>query len=46
MNTTLTVWERGRLGTRVGPRQVLFGRMYEDAAIELDQIGRNRRRLS
>jgi S-adenosylmethionine:diacylglycerol 3-amino-3-carboxypropyl transferase len=32
----VTVWERGRLDARVGPRQVLFGRMYEDAAIELD----------
>ena len=36
MTTAVTVWERGRLDARVGPRQVLFGRMYEDAAIELD----------
>jgi len=32
----VTVWERGRLDARVGPRQVLFGRMYEDPSIELD----------
>lgn len=36
MTTTPTVWERGRLDARVGPRQVLFGRMYEDASVELD----------
>lgn len=36
MSTGITVWERGRLDSRVGPRQVLFGRMYEDASIELD----------
>jgi len=36
VTTAVTVWERGRLDARVGPRQVLFGRMYEDAAIELD----------
>ena len=36
MSTAVTVWERGRLDARVGPRQVLFGRMYEDASIELD----------
>jgi S-adenosylmethionine:diacylglycerol 3-amino-3-carboxypropyl transferase len=35
MSTGITVWERGRLDARVGPRQVLFGRMYEDASIEL-----------
>lgn len=32
----VTIWERGRLDARVGPRQVLFGRMYEDASIELE----------
>ena len=32
----VTIWERGRLDARVGPRQVLFGRMYEDSSIELD----------
>jgi S-adenosylmethionine:diacylglycerol 3-amino-3-carboxypropyl transferase len=32
----VTIWERGRLDARVGPRQVLFGRMYEDPSIELD----------
>lgn len=31
-----TAWEGGRFGARAGPRQLLFGRMYEDAAIELD----------
>ena len=36
LSTAVTVWERGRLDARVGPRQVLFGRMYEDASIELD----------
>ena len=36
MSTAVTVWERGRLDARTGPRQVLFGRMYEDAAIELE----------
>jgi S-adenosylmethionine:diacylglycerol 3-amino-3-carboxypropyl transferase len=36
MSDAVTVWERGRLDARVGPRQVLFGRMYEDTAIELD----------
>ncbi len=36
MSTAVTIWERGRLDARVGPRQVLFGRMYEDASIELD----------
>ena len=35
MSTAVTVWERGRLDARVGPRQVLFGRMYEDPSIEL-----------
>jgi S-adenosylmethionine:diacylglycerol 3-amino-3-carboxypropyl transferase len=36
LSSAVTVWEHGRLDARVGPRQVLFGRMYEDAAIELD----------
>ena len=31
-----TAWEQGRFDARVGPSQVLFGRMYEDTAIELD----------
>jgi S-adenosylmethionine:diacylglycerol 3-amino-3-carboxypropyl transferase len=35
MSTAVTIWERGRLDARVGPRQVLFGRMYEDPSIEL-----------
>jgi hypothetical protein len=29
-----TAWGQGRLDGRRGPRQLLFGRMYEDAAIE------------
>jgi hypothetical protein len=29
-----TAWRQGRLDGRRGPRQLLFGRMYEDAAIE------------
>lgn len=36
MSSAVTIWERGRLDARVGPRQVLFGRMYEDTSIELD----------
>ena len=39
VSTAVTVWERGRLDARVGPRQVLFGRMYEDASIELNAFG-------
>ncbi|MGB5547515.1 MAG: DUF3419 family protein [Polyangiales bacterium] len=34
-SAAVTIWERGRLDARVGPRQVLFGRMYEDPSIEL-----------
>jgi S-adenosylmethionine:diacylglycerol 3-amino-3-carboxypropyl transferase len=30
-----TVWARGRFGPSTGPKAVLFGRMYEDASIEL-----------
>ena len=30
-----TAWERGRFDERSGPSKVLFGRMYEDASIEL-----------
>ena len=30
-----TTWERGRLDGAVGPSKVLFGRVYEDVAIEL-----------
>ncbi len=36
MTAPVTVWERGRFDARVGPSEVLFGRMYEDASIELD----------
>jgi S-adenosylmethionine:diacylglycerol 3-amino-3-carboxypropyl transferase len=35
-STAVTIWERGRLDARIGPRQVLFGRMYEDPSIELE----------
>jgi S-adenosylmethionine:diacylglycerol 3-amino-3-carboxypropyl transferase len=31
-----TAWRRGRFDARDGPGKVLFGRMYEDASIELD----------
>lgn len=30
-----TAWERGRLDARLGPSRLLFGRMYEDASVEL-----------
>jgi S-adenosylmethionine:diacylglycerol 3-amino-3-carboxypropyl transferase len=30
-----TVWAHGRFGHGTGPKKVLFGRMYEDASIEL-----------
>jgi hypothetical protein len=30
-----TAWERGRLDARAGPSKLLFGRMHEDASIEL-----------
>jgi S-adenosylmethionine:diacylglycerol 3-amino-3-carboxypropyl transferase len=30
-----TAWERGRFDSRIGPGRVLFGRMYEDASIEI-----------
>lgn len=30
-----TAWERGRLDAGAGPSKLLFGRMHEDAAIEL-----------
>ena len=33
--TQETVWAHGRLDRGAGPEEVLFGRMYEDAAIEL-----------
>jgi S-adenosylmethionine:diacylglycerol 3-amino-3-carboxypropyl transferase len=32
---TATPWERGRFDARRGARKVLFGRMYEDCAVEL-----------
>lgn len=34
MSTAPSTWAHGRFDARRGPRQVLFGRMYEDAAIE------------
>jgi S-adenosylmethionine:diacylglycerol 3-amino-3-carboxypropyl transferase len=30
----VAAWQRGRLDARRGPRRILFGRMYEDPAIE------------
>lgn len=38
-----TVWNRGRLDARRGPGALLFGRMYEDASIELDAFPPGRR---
>jgi hypothetical protein len=35
MNAAQTPWQAGRFDTRHGPAKILFGRMYEDAAIEL-----------
>jgi S-adenosylmethionine:diacylglycerol 3-amino-3-carboxypropyl transferase len=43
MTAAVTVWERGRLDARVGRRQVLFGRMYEDASIELQAFAQGGR---
>jgi S-adenosylmethionine:diacylglycerol 3-amino-3-carboxypropyl transferase len=34
VTVTTTPWDRGRFDARTGPSEVLFGRMYEDAAIE------------
>lgn len=39
----VTVWRRGRLDARAAPSEVLFGRMYEDASIELDAFPRGGR---
>jgi S-adenosylmethionine:diacylglycerol 3-amino-3-carboxypropyl transferase len=33
--TPATPWASGRFDTRGGPKKILFGRMYEDTAIEL-----------
>lgn len=41
--TAETPWERGRFDARRGPSKVLFGRMYEDPAIELDAFAAGRR---
>jgi S-adenosylmethionine:diacylglycerol 3-amino-3-carboxypropyl transferase len=32
--TAATAWDAGRFDARVGPKRILFGRMYEDAEIE------------
>jgi S-adenosylmethionine:diacylglycerol 3-amino-3-carboxypropyl transferase len=32
--TAATAWTSGRFDSRVGPKRILFGRMYEDAEIE------------
>jgi hypothetical protein len=41
--TTATGWKRGRFDARRGPHKLLFGRMYEDASIELDAFPRGGR---
>ena len=33
--TASTVWHTGRFDARAGEKRILFGRMYEDAAVEL-----------
>ena len=38
MTIAETAWKRGRFDARGGPSKVLFGRMYEDAAIECGRI--------
>lgn len=38
-----TPWQRGRFDARRGPSKVLFGRMYEDAAIERGAFRRGSR---
>lgn len=38
-----TAWERGRFDARAGRSKVLFGRMYEDASIELAAFPRGGR---
>ena len=43
--STGNVWERGRFDAADGPGKILFGRMYEDAAIELDAFARGGRIL-
>lgn len=32
--TAATAWHAGRFDARVGPKRILFGRMYEDAEVE------------
>jgi len=32
--TAATAWRAGRFDSKVGPKRILFGRMYEDVAIE------------
>jgi len=39
MNAVDTTWRAGTLDARGGPARVLFGRMYEDPAIELAAFG-------
>jgi S-adenosylmethionine:diacylglycerol 3-amino-3-carboxypropyl transferase len=38
-----TPWRRGRLDRRTGPPELLFGRMYEDSAVELEAFEPGRR---
>ena len=43
VNAGATAWARGRFDARPGASKVLFGRMYEDASIELDAFPRGGR---
>jgi S-adenosylmethionine:diacylglycerol 3-amino-3-carboxypropyl transferase len=37
--TATTAWQAGRFDSKVGPKSILFGQMYEDAEIERDAFG-------
>ena len=37
--TAATAWDAGRFDAKVGPKRILFGRMYEDAEIERAAFG-------
>ena len=43
--TAATAWQSGRFDARVGPKRILFGRMYEDVEIERAAFRRGRARL-
>lgn len=38
-----TLWRSGRFDSATGPKKILFGRMYEDSAIELEVFAGRRR---